>query len=462
MHHALSFLLAISVSLSVGFAADAPPPRPAAQPSGTDGNTPLHLAVLRNDAEAVEALLKREADTAAINAAGVTPLHYATANERMVTALLAHGAAVNAVSKKQLVVFRAGGLFAHAPTPLGLAVLHPDSFAVVRRLIEAGADVRHHSGNEDSLILNLAITGGDRRTVELLLDHGAEVNPAEGSLPIVEAAFGGDIELVKLLLARGATVNCRVVSVEIQPLSAALLWNHYDVARLLIERGADPNARLPFTVRPPNMVLSAYNDARDPTIARMLVERGADINAVDDNGETALSYALKRGSDSPLVAYLREAGAKYSAVPRRAKIIPSRDVPDDPAGREAMVRTGVQRAIDLIQPSSTAFLQVPLVRDQQKCTCTRSAEMHLVPPTDPAQRRDEPRARARAAGRPKGIGPRAPCARERVHGWQRNRPTARSRLSADVGVWVRFRFRRLAGLRIRAQRSDRRYFPQPA
>jgi hypothetical protein len=205
--------------------------------------------------------------------------------------------------------------------------------------------------------------------VEFLLDHGVEANPAEGGLPIGAAAIGGDVEIVKLLLARGATVNGRDGPFfQFQPLSLALIWNHSDLARLLIERGAELHSRAPNSVGAPPMVLSAYNDSRDPAMARLLIEHGADLNATDNHGESALSYALKRGSDSPLVAYLREAGAKDSAVPRRTKTIPSREVPLEPAARQAMVRASVQRAIDLIQPSSKVFLQTPIVRDQQRCT----------------------------------------------------------------------------------------------
>src|SRR6185369_1291767 len=52
---------------------------------------------------------------------------------------------------------------------------------------------------------------------------------------------------------------------------------------------------------------------------------------------------------------------------RRTKAIPAREVPTDPVARTALVRVSVQRAIDIIQPSSKAFLENPMVRDQQKC-----------------------------------------------------------------------------------------------
>jgi ankyrin repeat protein len=339
-------LAALSLSLSllttIGWTAD-----PVAPP---DGNTSLHRAVLRGDAVAVERLLSHGADAKATNTAGATALHYAVGNERMVTALLAHGAPVNALSKL-------------GNTPLTCAVARPDSFAASRRLIEAGADARLGGA------LIKAIISRDRRTVELLLDHGADANPAEGVLPILVAASGGDAGIAELLLARGAQANNRDPAKQTQPLTIALFNSRYDAARLLIEQGANVNVRAPLSnVAPTTLIMSAYNDARDPAIVRLLVERGADVRGTDDYGQTALSYALKRGADSPVVAFLREARTPEPKLPRRAKEIPSREVPTDPTERQAMLRASVQRAIDLVQHSSKVFLETPRVRDQSKCT----------------------------------------------------------------------------------------------
>jgi ankyrin repeat protein len=328
--------------------------------SARDGNTPLHLAVLRGDEHAVDKLLSRGADAKASNDAGATALHYAVGSEHMVTALLAHGAPVNALSKL-------------GNTPLTCAVARPDSFAIARRLIEAGADARLGGA------LVKAVASGNFRTVELLLDHGAEANPAEGALPILNAAASGDTGIVELLLARGARVNNRDIASQIQPLTVALFMNRYDTARLLIERGANVNVRTPLTrIAPTNLILSAYNDSRDPAITRLLVEHGVDLNGTDDHGETALSHALKRGADSPVVTFLRGAGAVEPESPRRTKVVPLREVPDDPIERRAMLRAGVQRAIDLIQPSSKVFLQSARVRDQRKCTSCHHQDLPSV------------------------------------------------------------------------------------
>ena len=93
------------------------------------GNTPLHVAAQHVDVAAVRALLERGADANATNAAKATPLLYGTADDALVETLLKHNADPNAVSAEGI-------------TPLMAAVSHGESFAVVRRLIESGANVR--------------------------------------------------------------------------------------------------------------------------------------------------------------------------------------------------------------------------------------------------------------------------------------------------------------------------------
>jgi ankyrin repeat protein len=335
------------------------------------GNTLLHLAALRDDAKAVDALLEKGADAKALNDAGATPLHYGTGSETIVAALLKHGAPADAVSKVGV-------------TPLLGVVARPDSFAVARLLVAAGANVNRcrvlpigiYGGAN---VLAMAISGGDRRTIALLLDAGAELNPPDGISPLCAAAFAGDLETIKLLLDRGANVNLRS-SMAGSALNMALISGQSAAAHLLIERGADPTIKSLRGSSTTAMIFSAYDDHCDPSLARLLIERGADVNVANDYGETALSYALKRGDDTPLVRLLREAGAKTPPLIRaeRKKEIPAREVPTDSDTRAALIRERTQRSIELLQRNSTAFLENGFVRETARCVSCHQQSLPAV------------------------------------------------------------------------------------
>ena len=72
------------------------------------------------------------------------------------------------------------------------------------------------------------------------------------------------------------------------PLIAACMLNKPDIARLLIEKGADVNARS-------NRNGTALTNCDDPELAKLLIEKGAAVNAQGLADETALHLAIRDG-----------------------------------------------------------------------------------------------------------------------------------------------------------------------
>lgn len=322
------------------------------------GNSPLHLAALGGDEKAVAALINAGANVNATNNAGATPLHYGVGSEPIVAQLLKAGANPNARSK-------AGN------TPLHSAAARTDAFAQVKRLLEAGAQVNvvRIPGDPSDISqtpLSLAAFTAEERTVRLLLSHGAQPE-ISNSVAVATAAFAGRKEVVQLLLERGGSINCSD-NFAGHALNIAFYGGHASLVRDLLERGPDLHFKSPFGEAVPPMVWAAYDESADQTAAQALLDRGVDINESSSAGNTALTWALKRG-ETPLVSFLRAHGATDSSQSSKRRPVPHRDVASDPTQRERMLREGVQKAIELLQRSSDGFLENGFVKSTGCVSC---------------------------------------------------------------------------------------------
>src|SRR5690349_17342900 len=104
----------------------------------------------------------------------------------------------------------------------------------VQSLLESDPALLRRSHGAATPLLT-AIYYGKNDVARLLVDRGAPVSFAE-------ACALGDAELVARLLDADATVLDRRSSDGHTPLALSIFFRHPDVARMLIERGADVNA----------------------------------------------------------------------------------------------------------------------------------------------------------------------------------------------------------------------------
>ena len=142
-----------------------------------------------------------------------------------------------------------------------------------------------------------ALAGRHFKLAEVLHRNGSSVEP-QGDLeatPLHSAAYYGDLEMVQVLLEYGADVDCpnKYGSTPLNYASRDGHRNDARVARLLIERGANPNTRGLDGDTPLHEALR-YERIE---IARLLIEHSASLEAKNDYGKTPLDFASERQHD---------------------------------------------------------------------------------------------------------------------------------------------------------------------
>ena len=214
-----------------------------------------------------------------------------------------------------------------ADHPIHLAAGRGDA-AEVARLLDAEPSLVDLGDRLGGTALHCAVLGGARDVVTLLLDRGANVHAIHGSgrggvneddLQAIDFAIWGGRrrrshpDLVPLLVARGATCDLTVAAVlgDIEavarmldedpsriresrpsgrrPLAAAVAFGHDAIARLLLERGADPRWEEPNAPR--GTALHAAAARGDLAMVKLLLHHGADPNEDIDSTGSATAFA---------------------------------------------------------------------------------------------------------------------------------------------------------------------------
>jgi ankyrin repeat protein len=215
-----------------------------------DGTRPIHWAVFKVDYELLDALIAKKAKADVTNEFGATPLAEAVkvADARMVKTLLDAGAGVE-------------GANLDGETALMLAI-KTGELPIVQMLINAGANVNtvEKEHNQTPLMYAAAAKKNAGEMVKLLLSKGADVKPRSlsydwpshiseeprvqyhpfgGLTALLYAARDGCLDCVEALIAKAADVNVPTPE-GVTPLMIALDNDNNDIAKLLLDHGANP------------------------------------------------------------------------------------------------------------------------------------------------------------------------------------------------------------------------------
>ena len=262
----------------------------------------LVIACEEGDLDFVKTLVNSGIDVNGIGSEGFTPLMMAVREDEteIVGYLLKQGADVNQVYNGWTALLEA---------------VDEGSVKSMKHLLEAGAKVNYY-WTQDTTAIGMAASEGNLDCLQLLLDHGADINGFGNSIPPLHIAVAEDQRaIVDYLISQKVNINKKDVDGR-TPLMYAASEGHKFMAKKLISAGADnsivdlksisdnTNAEVgeehdlldysktensdKNNTRPE--IHQATQDGLIEKVERM-VKQGADVNMRDDYGRTPLHIA---------------------------------------------------------------------------------------------------------------------------------------------------------------------------
>ena len=248
----------------------------------TNGATALMLAAQGGSADAVNALIKRGPDVnAKEKVKGETALMIAASYGRadVIRALTAHGADVAATTKV-----------------LDMAVFNKEESERLaqfqqQQAAQAAAAGRGQAGAPEG---RRGFNPNAKPGIERQYNYTELVGYWGGMAPLHFAARQGQVDAVKALVEAKADLNQRTVGDNSTPMLVATINGHFDLAKYLLDQGADPNLAAHNGVAPLYAALNvqwaakalypqprAYEQQHTAYLDLMtaLLDKGADVNA---------------------------------------------------------------------------------------------------------------------------------------------------------------------------------------
>jgi uncharacterized protein len=326
------------LAFTAAHAAAGDPSVSGAQPDarGPDGSTPLQWAVYRNDVAEVKRLLKAHAKVDEANAYGATPIQMAaaTANTPILKLLIAAGA--NADSPN-----------AEGQTAL-MEVARTGNLEAAKLLLSHGAHVNAVEQWGQQTALMWASARRHPQMMELLISHGANVNArsawrnwerhvtaesrakrtnAGGLTALMYAARENCLECINVLLKHRVDVDLPDPD-GVAPVTIAIMNTNWDIAKRLIDAGADVN-QWDMYGQSPLYAAVVYTPPRPPS----LFGGGPGVNPLDPpnkaTGKDVVALLLDKGANPNMQLFYRPAGRNAGGAARGATPLMAAAAEDD-------------------------------------------------------------------------------------------------------------------------------------
>jgi ankyrin repeat protein len=157
------------------------------------------------------------------------------------------------------------------------------------------------------LELHEAAAAGDLAQVREFVEKDASLAKSlspDGFPVLALAAVFGNFEVTKYLHAKGGEINAVATNGSgYNALTGAVASGHTEIAKWLLENGADANYRYANGYSP--LLTAAANGHLE--ILKALLARGADLHAKTSDGKNALAFADER-KHAEVAEYLRSKG----------------------------------------------------------------------------------------------------------------------------------------------------------
>ena len=270
-----------------------------------NGNTPLHIAALHSQPDAVQLLLNAGADTNIKNKKGKTAEALAVSPAVKFAFDYAKG-----VRKDELKVYEelengngkaltdglAHGLNPNAAPPPGkdtnllCSACKKSNSNVIRKLLKAGFTIVEPQGKTTALYTALMHDRAD--LIPLLIDSGCcpfHSNFGNGAFLIHDAIYSNKMKAFSALLPHFNVMNYSPSSWALgTPMSMAVSRGNIRAYDQMRERGVDPNNPI-CSGKTPLLIVAARSNREE--MVRRLLKDGVDKNARDKDGKRAIDYA---------------------------------------------------------------------------------------------------------------------------------------------------------------------------